>query len=288
MIDSESYGDMKNKIDEIEKILSDKLKRNDKNDLIKDENILYNLLNDIIIANEQIVNELNSSIEDLILLNENIKNDKRLGKTEKNKQINENKNKIGIRFDKKIKIDIENGKYKARFQELKNRREEERLNALKEASENLKEAAAEKARKDQEAAEKARKDQEAAEKARKDQEAAEKARKDQEAAEKARKDQEAAEKARKDQEAAEKARKDQEAAENLKEAAAEKARKDQEAAEKARKDQEAAEKARKDQEAAENLKKAAAEKARKDNYVNLKPIKIGAKTHNCRCKMKIQ
>lgn len=171
MIDSQLYGKKKNEIDKIEKILSNKLKRNDNNDLIKYENKLYDLLNEIIIINEQIVNELTTSIKNLKLLNKNIKNDEGLSDTEKNEQIYEHQKSMRIRSDQITKMKIETGKYKTRFQELENRREKERLNALKEASENLKEAA---------------------------------------------------------------------------------------------------------------------EKARKDNYVNLKPIKIGAKTHNCRCKMKIQ
>jgi len=123
LIDSKSYGDMKKEIDKIEKILSDKLKRNDKKDLIKYENKLYNLLKNIIIKNEDIITKLNSSIENLILLNENIRKAKGLGETETNEEINENKNKIGIRFDKKIKIDIENGKYKAKFEKLEEKLE---------------------------------------------------------------------------------------------------------------------------------------------------------------------
>lgn len=199
MTDPKIYGKKKNEIEQIEKILSEKLNRNDHSDVLKYENKLYYLLNEIIQMNEGVITKLTAAIENLQLQNTSIKNDENLNKKEKEQQINKNKKKISIRFDLKTKLDIENEKYKAKFQKLEEKLEIEKKksNALKEAAENLKKAAAEKARKDQEAAEK-------------------------------------------------------------------------------------------DQEAAENLKKAAAEKARKENYVNLKPIKIGAKTHNCRCKMKIQ
>ena len=160
MTDPKAFGKKKIEIEQIEKILSDKLNRNDHSDVLKYENELYNLLSEIIKTSEDVITKLTATIENLQLQNKNIENDENLNKKEKEQQINKNKKKISIRFDQKTKLDIENRKYKAKFQKLEEKLEIEKnkSNALKEAAENLKRAAAEKARKDQEAAEKARKD----------------------------------------------------------------------------------------------------------------------------------